>query len=337
MASSINSSCQCLTGTSLRAARKIVRTRRPAARLYATTNNHNTSRSQEVEELSPSFNINDISSMAHVELETHRELRDLARRAAWEMPLLSKLSKPFQPPTSAQPLRWRFTTYLGELHPAAQKVVVEFCLRDLQSVSEQERQTMRKIAGPRWDPNTDIIKMSCESFETQAQNKRHLAETITALIKEAKEGADKFTDVPIDMRHSAARAKRRHKRTPGVKFPDEWRMTPERRAALDAKPGRVPQPVQPVQTQIEPPQATLTQEQTYEAIKQAALSQGASQTQSPEVAQGPTIVSGVDAIDRARQIDSRRVEEPIMAEARRPLLKGKMGKKEMGQAPPQRK
>jgi small subunit ribosomal protein S35 len=39
------------------------------------------------------FKEDDISSLAHAELEQHREMREYARLAAWEMPLLS--SKPF--------------------------------------------------------------------------------------------------------------------------------------------------------------------------------------------------------------------------------------------------
>lgn len=277
--------------------------------------------------------------MAHTELETHRELRELARRAAWEMPLLSRFAKPFQPPTAAQPLRWRMTTYLGELHPAAHKVVVEFCLRDLHDLTEEQRQTMRKLAGPRWDPETDVIKMSCESFETQAQNKRYLAETINALVQEAKEAEDKFADIPLDTRHAVARARRRQRRTPGVKFPDEWRMTAERRAALDARAGRMPVTAASAPAGVEAPQGALTQEQTFEAIKQAALqSQDQSQEQAaPIKSKASKIISGVAAIDDARKINSQRIEEPIMAEARRTLPSGKMGRREMGQQPVQRR
>ena len=37
----------------------------------------------------PEFKGDDISSLAHGELEQHREIREMARIAAWEMPLLS--------------------------------------------------------------------------------------------------------------------------------------------------------------------------------------------------------------------------------------------------------
>lgn len=37
----------------------------------------------------PEFEEDDITSLAHGELEQHREYREYARLAAWEMPLLS--------------------------------------------------------------------------------------------------------------------------------------------------------------------------------------------------------------------------------------------------------
>jgi len=39
----------------------------------------------------PEFQEDDITSLAHGELEQHREYREYARLAAWEMPLLSSM------------------------------------------------------------------------------------------------------------------------------------------------------------------------------------------------------------------------------------------------------
>jgi small subunit ribosomal protein S35 len=55
-----------------------------------------------------------------------------------------------------------------------------------------------KLAGPRYNPSTSIIKLSCEKFDTQSQNKRFLGDTISSLIKECKEGKDSFEDVPFE-------------------------------------------------------------------------------------------------------------------------------------------
>ncbi|KAL9033982.1 MAG: hypothetical protein Q9180_005657 [Flavoplaca navasiana] len=171
------------------------------------------------------FEGDDITSTAHGELEQHREIREYARIAAWEMPMLSKLAKPFVPPPLDKPLRFRYTTYMGETHPAAKKVVLEFCTRDLPGLSEAQRIKLVKLIGVRYNPETDLVKMSCEMFETQAQNKRYLGDLVDTLMAEAKDASDMFEDVPIDFRH--------HKSKPRFEFPENWKLTEERRAQLE--------------------------------------------------------------------------------------------------------
>lgn len=74
---------------------------------------------------------------------------------------------------------------MGEFHPAEKKVVVEFSPQDFGLTREQQTKLI-KLVGPRYNPEKKVIKMSCESFEHQAQNKRHLAETVEKLVAEAK-------------------------------------------------------------------------------------------------------------------------------------------------------
>ena len=224
----------------------------------------------------------DLSARAHRQLEQHRELREMVRLAAWEMPLLSSLTKTFEPPKKEQILRWRYTTYMGEAHPAARKVVVVFQPEMIDGLQKKQLLKLLKLAGPRYNPGTKTIKMSCESFETQAQNKRYLATTITNLIAAAKnpEG-DQFTDVPLDTRHYKPKTR--------YSFPAEWAVTPERRKVLEEK------------------------------RKQAMLEDGR------RVEEG-RLVSGVSAIEEGRKLAAvKAVEEPVMAEARRGVVKGKVG------------
>ena len=196
------------------------------------------------------FESDDITSLAHSELEQHREMRHYARLAAWEMPLLSSMSlptifhfaqtasqpqltreisaelaKPFTPPPLDHPLRFRYTTYMGESHPGSKKIVVEFCTRDLRHLTEPQRIKLIKLVGPRYNPETDIVKMSSEMFETPAQNKRYLGDLVDTLIGEAKDETDTFEDVPLDFRH--------HKFKPKMEFPEEWKLTREKRAKLE--------------------------------------------------------------------------------------------------------
>ncbi|KAH8730731.1 mitochondrial ribosomal subunit protein-domain-containing protein, partial [Phaeosphaeriaceae sp. PMI808] len=166
----------------------------------------------------------DLTSLGHANLNEHRQLREYNRLVTWELPLLHQLAKPFTPPTTALPFRFRYTSYLGDPHPAANKVVVQFNPTDL-SLAPAAREKLIKLAGPRYNPSTSIIKLSCEKFDTQPQNKRFLGETIAALVKEASEGKDAFEDVPFDFRHCVPRKR--------WEFPREWVMTGERRRYLD--------------------------------------------------------------------------------------------------------
>lgn len=84
-----------------------------------------------------------------------------------------------------QPLRFRYTSYMGEYHPAEKKVVVEFSPSDF-GLTEIQELKLKKMAGARYNPEKDTVKMSCESFEHQAQNKRYLAELVESLVIEAK-------------------------------------------------------------------------------------------------------------------------------------------------------
>ncbi|KAI1745028.1 mitochondrial ribosomal subunit protein-domain-containing protein [Xylaria scruposa] len=170
------------------------------------------------------FDEDDIMSLAHAKFEEFREYREYARIAAWQMPLLSKLATPFEAPTAQEPLRFRYTSYMGEFHPAEKKVVVEFSPRDL-PLNEAQQQKLRKLLGSRWNPETDIAKMSCEQFEHAAQNKRYLGDLVNKLVAQAKDPTDTFEDVPLDTRHHTFKVK--------PKFPKEWRMTEERQRFLE--------------------------------------------------------------------------------------------------------
>lgn len=96
-----------------------------------------------------------------------------------------ELAKPFEPPNNDQVLRFRYTTYMGEFHPAESKVVVQFCPADLNLTPVQESK-LKKLAGTRYNPETEIVKISCESFDHQAQNKRYLLSVVNKLVAAAK-------------------------------------------------------------------------------------------------------------------------------------------------------
>lgn len=65
--------------------------------------------------------------------------------------------------------------------------MVEFCPADL-GLTEVQQGKLKKLAGVRYNPETEIIRMSCEMYEHQAQNKRYLGDLVERLIAEAKVG-----------------------------------------------------------------------------------------------------------------------------------------------------
>lgn len=210
---------------------------------------------------------------------------------------------------------------MGEAHPAAKKVVVEFAPADLPNLNEKQRLKLVKLVGARWNPDKEIVRMSCESFETQAQNKRFLGETIGKLLTEARDPkADSFEDIPLDLRHVENKRMQRKQKAllrarlgnPNTGFPVEWRMTEERRAQIDA--------IRNAALELEAP-----------AVEQTAT-EGVEGEANAQAVEQKKLVSGLDAIEEARKIDLARAEQPLMAEARAPLARGKQGKKEFGQS-----
>ena len=75
---------------------------------------------------------------------------------------------------------------MGEQHPAEKKVVVEFSPADMPDLTSVQRDKLKKLLGPRYNPEKDTVRMSCEMYETQAQNKRYLGDTIDSLLAEAR-------------------------------------------------------------------------------------------------------------------------------------------------------
>ncbi|KAI9853893.1 MAG: 37S ribosomal protein S24, mitochondrial [Vezdaea acicularis] len=180
-----------------------------------------------IEDPDPLVEGDDITPLAHAELDQHREMRQYARLAAWEMPLLSTLAKPFEPPAVDEVLRFRYTTYMGEKHPAENKVVLQFCTSDMPGLTKEQRDKLIKLVGPRYNPETDVVKMSCEMFDTQAQNKRYLGDIVDKLLAEARDSTDTFADIPFDFRHHTFKRK--------IQFPEHWKITPERQEELEFK------------------------------------------------------------------------------------------------------
>lgn len=85
---------------------------------------------------------------------------------------------------------------MGEYHPAQRKVVVQFSPADLK-LSPVQADKLRKLAGPRYNPETDTVKMSSDKYEHQAQNKRYLSDLVDTLIEAAKVSKQQSHSFPL--------------------------------------------------------------------------------------------------------------------------------------------
>lgn len=168
------------------------------------------------------FMFDDYSSQAHDIIAEHREQRHYNRIAAYEMPLLAQFRQPYIRPKD-KPVSYRYTTYLGESHPAERKVVLSLKTNSL-GLNDRQLHKFRLLAGVRFDYLTDEFKMSSDRYPEPAQNVRFLSGVLDKLVKEASDLTDDFSDVPLDTRFVDAKLKKkqhRHKRN--FKFPDEWK------------------------------------------------------------------------------------------------------------------
>lgn len=89
---------------------------------------------------------------------------------------------------------------------------------------------LKHLLGARYNSLTDEAKISCELHPTAARNKRHIGDIVERLLDEVKNGKDTFEDVPLDLRHMRGRMEKERKRL--IQFPEEWKLTEERRRML---------------------------------------------------------------------------------------------------------
>ena len=168
------------------------------------------------------FQFDELPSPAQDIVDEHREQRYYNRLAVYDLPLLAQYRQTYKnPPVSSHPVTYRYTSYVGEEHPNAVKVVLSVKTADL-GLEPKALHKLRLLARTRYDHETDVFKMSSDSFPEAAQNARYLHDTLQRLLAEFRDlKSDDFNDVPLDTRHTARRKLR--KRRNDYKFPEEWK------------------------------------------------------------------------------------------------------------------
>jgi small subunit ribosomal protein S35 len=185
------------------------------------------------------FQYDDIPSLGHLQLRDHRVLREYNRIAAYELPQLSQFATPYRKRTDKQVVKLRYTTYLGEPHPAESKVVASFKTNDLKDLTDAQRHKLRLLAGTRYDHEEDVVKISGNAFPEAAQNVNYIGDIIRNLLKESKDGKDTFADIPLRTSHVEARKRRNKSLYPQHTFPEAWK-----------RPQDAPRPKEDVMTKL---------------------------------------------------------------------------------------
>jgi Mitochondrial ribosomal subunit protein len=148
-----------------------------------------------------------LTQLSYMSLNHMRELRAYYRKIMYEMPQFTSTTprlflgviltmvefhRTFRPPTKFEVLRFRYTSYLGENHPAGKKVVLMVQVKHLRAalasdsrIDDAWEHKLKLLCGPRYHPDTDTIHMSCEQFQYPAQNKRWLSDKMDELIQAA--------------------------------------------------------------------------------------------------------------------------------------------------------
>ncbi|KAJ1729740.1 37S ribosomal protein S24, mitochondrial [Coemansia biformis] len=156
----------------------------------------------------------------HLLLESIRDVRKYARQIKYELPALAEHARPFQPPPAHSVLRFERTVTMGEKFLAQdRKVVLRVTVSQL-GLAGPELHKFILLAGARYNPETDELKMSEKREITSLLNKKRLADTLASLLAEAKKSDDAFADVPLDFSH--------HKYRPEPAFPGEWLPKPSK-------------------------------------------------------------------------------------------------------------
>ncbi|KAJ3006172.1 37S ribosomal protein S24, mitochondrial [Thoreauomyces humboldtii] len=159
-------------------------------------------------------------------METAGWVKEMLVRMKEDQAMLKSKARPFTAPTHSTPLCFQHTdlhTYdFTQPPPRNTRVSLHVRVSDL-DLPPAQRHKLLLLAGDAFDPYLGVITMTRETEDVKATtekedreaNERNLRDGFKAMLKEARDGKDDFTDVPLDMRHVKVRRS-------GLEFPEQW-------------------------------------------------------------------------------------------------------------------
>lgn len=150
-----------------------------------------------------------------------RRAENLHRISAYEMPLLAKLRKPYEPASDMEsPLKIKyFTDFSNSSEEAFNSRVELSVLVDDLGLTDKQKHKFKVLLGNKMNLDTGVLKIKCQSHPTAAQNVREVVSKFGMLLLEVKDPAqDDFSDIVLDRRHMRDAIKK-----PRAEFPEAWK------------------------------------------------------------------------------------------------------------------
>jgi len=152
---------------------------------------------------------------------------EFERRRQIDFPQLRARAQPWVPPTKDNIFELKHYTYLllggDPTHPRGWKVKVTFRVSDLAreyNLDETAVKKVKLIAGARYDPDSDVVKIVCQHRPNRKQNQERIEKMIARLITSAKDKSETFDDIPVEAIVSLTR---KPKKAP-IPYPESWKI-----------------------------------------------------------------------------------------------------------------
>ncbi|KAL2316314.1 37S ribosomal protein S24, mitochondrial [Schizosaccharomyces pombe] len=170
------------------------------------------------------------NNLSWQKIQEHEVIRELYRKAAYELPGLTPYTQPFKKPADSQIFRFESDVQMSSFEKMNPKVVVTFKVTNIPLLEEKQRHVLRLLVGPRYNPEEDLVRISSDKYSSALQNKYHLIKILTSLIEESKRNAEKFSHVPLDTRHW--KYKKCDKRMPQEWLADATTLTSKKKTTI---------------------------------------------------------------------------------------------------------
>merc|ERR1712093_766181 len=140
------------------------------------------------------FKYDDVPLAQHYKFEADRERLHLLRIIQFHFPQIKKHAQQYTPPPASSFITVRTQHHLGAPgHPASRKAVLTVPLAELvehRKLSDASLHKLKLLAGARFDPERNEIKISADRFPSVRMNTKWASDALDRLLHEAEDLTD---------------------------------------------------------------------------------------------------------------------------------------------------